>query len=80
MQDFRWRFDYSAIFMVWCVGYLDRHNLIAFLKRAKAQLAKDTERVSRNTPPKAFIFVLDNVLEPGEEPVIIKGQLVRSEG
>ena len=24
MQSFKWRFFYSAIFMVWCVGYLER--------------------------------------------------------
>ena len=38
MQEFRWRFYYSAIFMVWCVGYLERAQLAAFLRTAKSRL------------------------------------------
>ena len=34
MQAFKWEFSYSAIFMVWCVGYLGRPELISFLKKA----------------------------------------------
>ena len=34
MQSFKWEFSYSAIFMVWCVGYLGRPELISFLKKA----------------------------------------------
>ena len=32
MESFRWYHYYSAIFMVWCVGYLDRNKLVAFLR------------------------------------------------
>ena len=65
--------------MVWCAGYLGRSDLISFLRKAKARLAKDSSRVTRTTPPQSFIYLLDNVLEDGEKPEIIKGQLVRSE-
>jgi len=34
MQDFHWPFSYSAVFMVWCTGYLGREQLIAFLRKA----------------------------------------------
>ena len=35
MQEFKWTFSYSAIFMVWCAGYLSQLNLVAFLQKAK---------------------------------------------
>ena len=38
MQSYWWPSTFSAIFMVWCVGYLERHELIEFLKRAKINL------------------------------------------
>ena len=31
MQDFRWHYKYSAIFMVWCIGYLEWSELVPFL-------------------------------------------------
>ena len=73
MQEFRWRFDYSAIFMVWCAGYLGRPELVAFMRKAKTHLTRDTVRMSRSTTPESFIFLLDNVLSPGEEPRVVKG-------
>ena len=79
MQDFRWRSEYSAIFMVWCAGYLGQHDLVAFLKKAKTHLAQDSGRMSRRSISESFIILLDNVLAPDEEPEIIKGQWVRSE-
>ena len=79
MQDFRWRSDYSAIFMVWCAGYLGQHDLVAFLKKAKTHLAQDSGRMSRRSIPESFIILLDNVLAPDEEPEIVKSQWVRSE-
>ena len=79
MQDYRWRSDYSAIFMVWCAGYLGQHDLVAFLKKAKTHLAQDSGRMSRRSIPESFIILLDNVLAPDEEPEIVKGQWVRSE-
>ena len=65
--------------MVWCAGYLGRDDLISFLKKAKARLSTEMERVSRRYIPQSFIFLLDNVLEVGEDPVFVKGQQVRSE-
>ena len=62
MQDFRWRFQYSAIFMVWCAGYLARPDLVKFLKRAKASLMVDEGRNTRQSEQESFIFLLDNVL------------------
>ena len=79
MQDFEWCFNYSAIFMVWCAGYLSRKDLISFLQKAKARLVIEMERVSRRYQPESFIFLLDNVLEIDEGPVFAKGQQVRSE-
>ena len=42
-------------------------------------MISDTKRVSRNRSPESFIFLLDNVLNEGEEAVIVKDQWVRSE-
>ena len=79
MQDFRWTFTYSAIFMVWCAGYLDQAELVAFLRRAKEHLIVDGDRRGRSFEPESFIFVLDNVQAPGEGSVFNKGQRVRNE-
>ena len=79
MQAFQFSFDYSAIFMIWCAGYLGRSELVSFLRRAKTRLIVDSGRMSRRTMPESFIFLLDNVLTIGEEAMIIKGQQVRTE-
>ena len=79
MEYFRWRFLYSAIFMVWCVGYLNRAELVSFLRKAKAQLLQSQRRSSRSSTPQSFIFVLDNILGPEEAPVVHKGQKVRTQ-
>ena len=34
MQTFKWRYYYGGIFMVWCAGYLDRLELVTFLRVA----------------------------------------------
>ena len=73
MQGFQWPFTYSAIFMVWCAAYLGRSDLVTFLRRAKSRLAVDGDRVTRNTAPKSFIFLLDNLLEADEVPKVRKG-------
>ena len=41
-------------------------------------MVKQPGRISRNTPPDAFIYVFDNVLEDGELSGVWKGQQVRS--
>ena len=64
--------------MVWCVGYLDREQLVTFLGKASKQLLSKTGRVSRHSEPSSFIFVLDNVLEEYEVAETIKGQRLRS--
>ena len=79
MQSFEWRFRYSGIFMVWCSGYLVRPELVRFLQRAKAQLIEPEKRMSRSSLPESFIYVLDNVLCPGEVSLMHKGQQVRAE-
>ena len=78
MQDFRWHYQYSAIFMVWCVGYLDWQELVTFLQKAKERLDQGIGRVTRNNPPKSFIYVIDNVLSDDEMPVVWKGQRPRT--
>ena len=80
MQDFRWHYKYSAIFMVWCVGYLEWPELVPFLQKAKERLDKGVGRVTRGSPPESFIFVFENILNDGEDSVIQKGQRVRSLG
>ena len=35
MQSFIWKMKYTAIYMVWCVGYLDNQELENFLRKAK---------------------------------------------
>ena len=73
MQAFKWSSHYSAIFMVWCAGYLARPDLVNFLRRAKASLAIDGDRRGRSFEPESFIFLLDNVLSAGEEATMVKG-------
>ena len=78
MQEFRWHYCYSGIFMVWCVGYLEAPDLVPFLRQAKGKLDQGIGRVTRGSPPESFIYVLDNVLMEGEESVVHKGQRTRS--
>ena len=52
MQYFNWRYKYSGIFLVWCVGYLSDQELIVFLRRAKSQLITE-EGVS---PSPSFLY------------------------
>ena len=40
MEQFKWTFSYSAIFMVWCAGYLTKPQLIDFLMEAKVTKPK----------------------------------------
>ena len=79
MQDFKWSFQYDAIYMVWCAGYLSRQELVKFLRNAKNHLDQTWVRMSRRTDPDAHIILLDNILQPGEEMYLAKGQLVRAE-
>ena len=73
MQKFKWVFQYSAIFMVWCSGYLGRQELVAFLRLAKTRLIIYESRMSRRSVPESFLFLMDNVLTRDEEPVVVKG-------
>ena len=38
MEDYQWKHRYNAIFMIWCIGYLDEPKLITFLMKAKSAL------------------------------------------
>ena len=78
MQEFDWHFSYSAIFMVWCSGYLTRSELVAFLRKANTKLIEDSGRVSRQRTPESFIFLFENVLEEHEESIVIKDQRLRT--
>ena len=53
--------------MVWVAGYLERAELVVFLRKAKSKLIVDDRRISRNRQPDSFIILLDNVLEEDEE-------------
>jgi len=78
MQEFHWPFSYSAIFMVWCAGYLCREELIVFLRKAQVHLLTDGVRATRQSAPKSFIFVVENVRDEGEVAYTHKGQSVRT--
>ena len=71
MESFTWPFSYSAIYMIYCAGYLHRKDLVQFLKKAKTKLINDSGRILRKSPPDAFIFVFDNILEDGMEPFVL---------
>ena len=49
------------------------------MRKTKTHLIQYSTRTSRRTAPESFIFLLDNVLGPGEEPFVVKGQLLRSQ-
>lgn len=78
MQKFAWPFFYSAIFMVWCSGYLGRAELLVFMRKAKSHLLAVGARTTRQSPPQSFIFLLENVRESEEMPYTWKGQETRS--
>jgi len=65
MQEYKWQFFYNAIFMVWCAGYLEKGELVSFLRKCKARLITEGVRISRTNPPYSFIFLMDNIR--GEE-------------
>ena len=77
MQSFQWCFQYNAIYMVWCAGYLVRPELVVFLRKAKLHLDQEWPYMNRRTDPDSHIILLDNVLALGEEPEFVKGQWVR---
>ena len=64
--------------MIWCVGYLDRPALVAFLKVAKSRLTPHPGRMNRRSVPDSFLIIFDNVLDEGAESKIMKRQRVRS--
>ena len=78
MQEYKWQFFYNAIFMVWCAGYLEKGELVSFLRKCKTRLVTEGGRISRTNPPYSFIFLMDNIR--GEEFTLFqwKGQWVRS--
>ena len=78
MQDFNWPFKYSGIFMIWCVGYLARPELVAFLQKAKDHLMESETRRTRRSTPESFIILLDNVLDKDDQQMMIKDQRVRT--
>ena len=79
MEQFKWTFSYSAIFMVWCAGYLDRPHLVAFLRQAQKHLIKKEGKGARNAPPASFIFLVDNVLPKDDDTNESKNQLLRTQ-
>ena len=79
MQNYRWDNKYTGVYMIWCAGYLSETLLKKFLERAKRHLRNDGKRTSRREAPDCFIFVLDNVLEDGEESYFLKTQRLRTQ-
>ena len=79
MKQFQWKYQYSAIFMVWSAGYISAEDLVIFLRDAKTRLIHDDGRITRKAKPKSFIIVLDNVLPDESESFIDKGQRLRTQ-
>ena len=77
MQAWEYAFKYCAIYMVWCVGYLNKPTLIEVLRDAKLHLKTSEQKTRRNRPPTSFIFVLDTVLDKNERNYTWEGQRVR---
>ncbi len=77
MESYEFRDIYDGIFLRWCVGYLEDADLKAFLKRAKQYLNNPDRRFTRYSQPSAYVFVMDNVAEPGEKCEKVKGQRIR---
>ena len=77
MQSYVWRQEYSGIFLRWCTGYIQDHELVVFLRKASQHLQRCQLRAGYTTESSSYIFVLDNLLEPGEEPFQVDGQRVR---
>ena len=67
--------------MRWCLGYLERNEQIAFLKKAHKALGNKPCKYTRNNQPSSFIFVLDNIddKKDREVPIKIKDQTVQPE-
>ena len=80
MEDFKWEFPYSAVFMVWVSGYLNNAALISFLRKAKLHLSMNGQMKRRKDAPSSFVFLLDNVLEDGTTKDPEKGQRFRTSG
>ena len=79
MQEYQFKERYNLIMMCWCCGYPDDDELIAFLKRAQAQLVRGFKRITRNQQPVAYIVVLDNLADEGEGTVWKNEQRIREE-
>ena len=77
MEDYLFQAKYAAIFLRWCVGYLEDAELIEFFGRCKQVLTNTKKKYSRHSHPPACIFVLDNVEDPGVPIRMKKGQLIR---
>ena len=79
LQTFRFKRAYDAIFLSWCVGYLDRRELIKFLQKAKQHLSRAPAEGKRAERARAYIVVLDNARNPDLGAYTEEGQTVRSQ-
>ena len=79
METHEWNSDYSLIVMRWCIGYPEEEDLVAFLREAKQHLVKYGRRTTRNSVPRSFILVLDNVLKEGHSAFENEGQMLRDQ-
>ena len=78
MQNYKFLNKYNCIMMRWVAGYLEDDVLMAFLINARAALANDRSRSTRSNNITSYIFVLDNVVGPGEKSKEEKDERVRS--
>ena len=73
MQKYKWKEKYNCIFIRWGLGYLKDKKLPSFLKKAKEHLDSSSGRATRQTKTNSYIIILDNLCDPGEEPLIRHG-------
>ena len=69
MEQYKFVRKYDGEFMRWCAGYLGDEELVEFLYRASCYLANARGKTTRAAEPTAYIFVLDNVADPGAKPI-----------
>jgi len=79
METYEWKDEHSAILLRWCLGYPEDEDLVAFLRSAKEHLMQYGQRATRQTIPRSFILVLDNLLEDGQLPFEDEGQTIRDQ-
>ena len=82
MQDYK--FDdigeITAVYIRWCLGYLEREEQISFLRRAADALVNTPGKYTRSNGPASYLFIMDNVDDEADrkEPLKYNGQIIQT--